>query len=47
MGNTLLNWRRAGHGERKLGAAVRLFLVFQEKATGTDPILNTGEGILV
>jgi hypothetical protein len=45
MGNTLLNWRRAGHGERKLGAAVRRISWVSRKATWADPILKTGERI--
>ena len=41
------NWRRAGHGVRKTGSCLCVaFLGFQENATGADPILNTGRGIL-
>ena len=47
MGNTLLKlakgWPR---GEKNWESLCVLFLGFQEKATGQDPILNTGRGIL-
>ena len=50
MGNTLLKLAKGwpwGEKHWESGSCLCVaFLGFQEKATGADPILNTGRGIL-